>query len=90
MIALGEMGLMRKDFEELTLRDFYYRLRGLEKKKIDNLHNTRLLIASFTGGDPRFILPLPGDFEDTPGQLSEEKKLRMAKKAGKLNKWGLN
>jgi len=55
-------------------------LKGYYDQRIEQWQHTRLILASMTGKDPRFLIPLPGDFEDVPmmGTLHVEKMLKRA------------
>lgn len=73
------------EYEELQPWELMARVKGYNDDKINEMHRTRLIMASFTGKDPRHLIPLPGDFENMPimGEMNTKK---MLKRAG-LNDW---
>lgn len=79
------LGLKPSEFWELQPWQLFALLKGQHDKQIEAWQQTRLILASLTGKDPRYLVPLPGDFDDVPvmGTLPVEK---MLKRAG-LSKW---
>ena len=48
--------------------------------------HTRKILAALCGKDERFIIPLPGDFEDVKQKVKPVEKLRQMFRADKI--WG--
>ena len=63
MIALGDLGLRREEFEEMMLCDFVIMLHAHDKKKENEWRHTRAILGALTGKDPRFIYPIDGDWD---------------------------
>ena len=37
---------------------------ALFRRRTERWRHTRMIVGAFTGKDPRFLVPLPGDFEN--------------------------
>ena len=57
------MGLRRDEFYDLMLCDFLVMLDALGRRRSDKWRHTRMILGALTGKDPRFIIPLEGDFD---------------------------
>jgi hypothetical protein len=73
----------------MSFVDYVRRCEGFERNKIELWRHTRLLIASWSGGNPKSIIPLPGDWDDVPLRTQEER-IELAKKMGVYDKWQLS
>ena len=75
--------MSRKEFYNLPLCDFIVKLDALQRKKIEGWQHTRSILGVLAGKDPRWIIPLPGDFDHlkiTSKQERIEKAERMGMK----------
>ena len=85
-LALGKLGLKPREYEEMEHWQFVMMIKGYADRRNEELDKFRRILAAIGGDDPRHILPLPGDFEDTPivGTLDQG---RLLKRLGLHNKW---
>lgn len=57
------MGLKRDEFYDLMLCDFLVMVDALQRRRADKWRHTRAILGALTGKDPRFLVPLDGDFD---------------------------
>lgn len=69
------------------LCDFVVMLHAHEMKKENEWRHTRAILGALTGKDPRFIVPLTGDFDELKNLKSVEH-LRQIFRADKIWKDG--
>ena len=68
---------------ELTFVEFLEKCEIFNRRRIRELSEHRNILAAFTGKSPKFILPLPGDWNDVPVSTSERTEKLM-------HTWGVN
>jgi hypothetical protein len=83
-IAFIKLRLTPEQYNEMQPWQLFALLKSHNDDIINELNQTRLIMASITGKDPRYIIPLPGDFDDVPVMGSCNVK-SMLKKAGLTN-----
>jgi len=62
---------------------------GLKDETINAWHHTRMILAAFTGVDPRTLVELPGDFENVE-KSTPKSAYDLALKYGMREKWNLD
>jgi len=67
----------------------FLHLEARRQVEIRDLKLARLVIAGFQGGNPKHIIPLPGDADNLPDPMTKDEKLAMAKRYGVYDKWNL-
>jgi hypothetical protein len=81
------MGLLPRDFWNLTLSEFVIMASGWSRRRVDEWRHTRMIVSALIGGSKaRQALPLPGDFDDIPIRTKEDTR-EIAKRFGVYEKW---
>ncbi len=65
----------------MMLSDFLVKVDALFRRKNEDWRHTRLIVGALAGKDPRFLIPLPGDFENLEVE-SYEDTIKKAEKMG--------
>ena len=79
VLGLGDLELEPDEFWDMTLTRFMILLDAYQRKINDQWRHTRLIMSAMTGKDPRYLVPLPGDFDHVPKPKSFEERLKMAR-----------
>jgi hypothetical protein len=74
------MGITEKQLcYEMTWVDYWEALEIFNRKRIRELSKHRNILAAITGRNPKFILELPGDWDDVPVHSQERAEKLMHK-----------
>ena len=86
MLAFGRLRLKPWEYAELQHWQFLMMVKGYTDEKIEGMDKFRRILASIGGGDPKYILPLPGDWDHIPEPGTVDQK-RLLKRLGLDKKW---
>jgi hypothetical protein len=65
------MGITEGEMYELTFIEFLERCEIFNRQRIRELSKHRNILAAITGKPPKFIIELPGDWDDIPVSTPE-------------------
>jgi len=82
MTALGKLKLKPWEYAELQHWELIMMIHGYNDEEIRSLDKFRRILAAIGGGDPKYILPLPGDWDHVPEPRKPEDQLRLLKRLG--------
>lgn len=66
------MGLTPAKLFEMEYREYVWACEIHQKQRIYDLKKHRTILSYISGKDPREIMPLPGDYDHVPKQMTQD------------------
>lgn len=79
------MGITPDELFEMSFKQYVWACEIYKRNRDYDLRKHRSILGAITGKDPRKIIPMPGDYDHIPKQMTREESEEYLRKRGLLD-----